>query len=106
TPYSAGHRGIDIAATGDVYAPADGVVHYSGFVVDRYVLSISHPGDVISSYEPVKSTLRVGDVVTKGEAIGRLEPGHCAELCLHFGVRVHGQYVSPPLFLGGLSRAH
>jgi hypothetical protein len=104
TPYSAGHRGIDIAASGDVYAPANGVVHYSGFLVNRYVLSVEHPGNVISSYEPVRSTLARGDPVTQGEVIGTIEPGHCTELCLHFGVRVDGQYVSPLLFLGGIQR--
>ncbi len=102
TPYSAGHRGIDLAASGDVLAPADGVVHFSGLVVDQDVLSIEHPGDVLSSYEPVLSPLHAGDLVTRGEVIGTIEPGHCAESCLHFGVRIHGQYVSPLLFLGGV----
>jgi murein DD-endopeptidase MepM/ murein hydrolase activator NlpD len=104
TKYSAGHRGIDIAASGDVYAPANGVVHFVGFVVNRDVLSIQHPGGVISSYEPVSSTLHAGETVTRGEIIGTIEPGHCAELCLHFGVRIDGQYVSPLLFLGGIER--
>jgi murein DD-endopeptidase MepM/ murein hydrolase activator NlpD len=102
TEYSAGHRGIDIAATGDVVAPADGVVHFVGFVVDRPVLSISHPGGVLSSYEPVESSLHEGDVVERGEVIGHIMPGHCAQPCLHFGVRVDGEYVSPMLFLGGI----
>ena len=41
-PYAAGHRGIDLpAAAGEaVLAPADGVVTFSGTVVDRPVLSI------------------------------------------------------------------
>jgi murein DD-endopeptidase MepM/ murein hydrolase activator NlpD len=102
TQYSAGHRGIDIAASGDVLAPADGVVHFVGFVVDRPVLSISHPGGVLSSYEPVASSLHEGDIVKRGEVIGQILPGHCAALCLHFGVRIAGQYVSPMLFLGGI----
>ena len=102
TPYSAGHRGIDIAASGNVYAPADGVVHFAGFVVSRDVLSISHAGGVVSSYEPVASSLHAGDVVTRGEVIGTIEPGHCSIPCLHFGVRIDGQYVSPLLFLGGI----
>jgi murein DD-endopeptidase MepM/ murein hydrolase activator NlpD len=102
TQYSAGHRGIDIAASGDVLAPADGVVHFVGFVVDRPVLSISHPGGVLSSYEPVVSSLHEGDVVTRGEVIGQIVSGHCAQLCLHLGVRVDGEYVSPMLFLGGI----
>ncbi len=31
--------------------------------------------------------------------------GHCAAGCVHFGVRIDGEYVSPFLFLGGLPRA-
>lgn len=105
--YSAGHRGIDIRATADgvVRAPADGVVHFSGVVVDRPVLSIEHDGDVLSSYEPVITDLVKGDVVERGDVIGHVIAGHCADACLHFGVRVHGEYVSPLLFLGGVPRA-
>jgi murein DD-endopeptidase MepM/ murein hydrolase activator NlpD len=102
TAYAAGHRGIDVAATGAVTAPADGVVHFAGFVVDRPVLSIAHAGGVISSYEPVTTSLREGDAVTRGETIATVQPGHCTRLCLHFGVRIDGQYVSPMLFLGGI----
>jgi murein DD-endopeptidase MepM/ murein hydrolase activator NlpD len=108
TPYASGHRGIDIraAAGAEVRAPADGVVHYVGVVVDRPVLSIDHGGGVLSSYEPVESSLREGDVVRRGQVIGRLVTGHCKSgTCLHFGVRIHGEYVSPLLFLGGQPRA-
>jgi murein DD-endopeptidase MepM/ murein hydrolase activator NlpD len=104
TQYSAGHRGIDIAATGDVLAPADGVVHFEGTVVDRPVLSITQAGGYLSSFEPVVSSLHAGDVVTRGETIGQLAAGHCSQVCLHFGVRVVGQYVNPMLFLGELVR--
>jgi murein DD-endopeptidase MepM/ murein hydrolase activator NlpD len=100
--YSAGHRGIDIAAVGNVYAPADGVVHFSGYVVNRGVLSITHANGVLSSFEPVTSTLHAGDAVTRGQVIGTIAPGHCSQTCLHFGVRVNGKYVSPMLFLGGV----
>jgi murein DD-endopeptidase MepM/ murein hydrolase activator NlpD len=79
TQYSAGHRGIDIAASGAVYAPADGVVHFAGFVVDRDVLSIAHSGGVLSSYEPVLSSVPAGAAVRRGQVIGQLEPGHCAQ---------------------------
>jgi len=107
-PWAAGHRGIDIAAaTGtEVRAPADGIVHFAGWVVDRPVLSIDHGDGVISSYEPVRSELQAGDRVQLSEVIGVLEPGHCARGgCLHLGVRVHGEYVSPLRFLGGVPRA-
>ena len=107
TPYSAGHRGIDITAApgADVLAPAAGFVHFSGVVVDRPVLSIRHPGGLISSFEPVISPFKVGDAVSRGQVVGALEAGHCASACLHFGVRLHGEYVSPLNYLGGVARA-
>jgi murein DD-endopeptidase MepM/ murein hydrolase activator NlpD len=103
--YGAGHRGIDIASTDVLRAPADGIVHYSGTVVNRGVLSIDHGDGVISSYEPVTSALHTGDLVHRGEVIGEIQPGHCAELCLHLGVRLNGAYVSPLNYLGGVPRA-
>jgi murein DD-endopeptidase MepM/ murein hydrolase activator NlpD len=107
TPYGPGHRGIDLATVdGIVRAPADGVVHFAGVVVDRPVLSIEHAGGLISSYEPVLTDLVEGDVVRRGDVIGTIESGHCAEqLCLHFGVRLRGEYVSPLLLLGGVPRS-
>ncbi|MHC5795598.1 M23 family metallopeptidase [Lacisediminihabitans sp. FW035] len=104
TAYGAGHRGIDISSTAGVVvsAPADGVVYFAGVVVDRPVLSIQHPDGLVSSYEPVESELAPGAPVRRGEAVGLLLPGHCATACLHFGVRLHGQYVSPLNYLGGI----
>ncbi|MCU1552301.1 MAG: family metallopeptidase [Glaciihabitans sp.] len=102
TRFGAGHRGIDIAAAGDVLAPADGVVHFAGVVVDRPVISLDHGGGILSSFEPVTTTLAVGDAVTRGEVIGRIRPGHCSRSCIHLGVRIDGGYVSPLLFLGGI----
>lgn len=106
TPYSAGHRGIDVASPGSkVYAPAAGVVTFSGVVVDRPVLSVRHPGGLVSSFEPVESPLVAGDEVAPGHLVGTLIPGHCEGLCLHFGVRENGEYVSPLNFLGGIPRS-
>lgn len=107
TAYGAGHRGIDVAAPvgAPVYAPADGTVHFVGVVVDRPVLSIQHPDGLISSFEPVVSSLAVGAVVRRGELVGTLLPGHCAAPCLHFGARLHGQYVSPLNYLDGIPRS-
>ena len=80
TPYSAGHRGIDIGATAgaSVVAPTDGVVHFVGVVVDRPVVSIRHPGGLISSFEPVESDLAEGETVARGEQIGTLVHGGTA----------------------------
>ena len=108
TPYAAGHRGIDLAAqTGDtVLAPHDGVVSFAGVVVDRPVLSITQAGDLITTVEPVLALVAVGDRVQAGQLIGTVATGgHCPPRCLHLGVRLHGRYVSPLLYLSGLQRA-
>jgi murein DD-endopeptidase MepM/ murein hydrolase activator NlpD len=105
--YGSGHRGIDVAGAAGfiVRAPADGVVYFAGFIVDRPLLSIAHPGGLLSSYEPVETTLHAGDIVHRGEVIGIVIPGHCSAVCLHFGVRRDGEYVSPLNFLGGIPRS-
>lgn len=110
TPYAAGHRGIDLAAPEGtpVYSPADGIVYFTGTVVDRPVVSIRHSDELISSFEPVQTTLVAGDVVRRGDAVGRVvlaSAQHCVTSCLHFGVRRHGQYVSPMNYLGGIPRS-
>ncbi|HYI34579.1 MAG TPA: M23 family metallopeptidase [Glaciibacter sp.] len=108
TRYAAGHRGIDLqAAPSDrVRAPADGVVSFAGSVAGRPVLSIAHPGDLISSFEPVLAEVSEGDVVAGGAVVGSMASGgHCDAHCLHFGVRLHGEYVSPLLYLAGVPRA-
>ena len=104
--YGRGHRGVDLAAPAGmvVRAPADGVVHFTGFVVDRPVISIRHDDGVLSSFEPVDSDLERGDRVSAGDAIGTLLPGHCDEPYLHLGARVLGQYVSPLPFLRPVPR--
>jgi murein DD-endopeptidase MepM/ murein hydrolase activator NlpD len=96
TPYSAGHRGIDLVISeGLVMAPANGTVHFAGVVVNRPVVSIDHGEGVISSYEPVTTDLKKGDPVSRGDPIGQAIPGHCSVLCVHFGVRIDGEYISP-----------
>ena len=107
TPYGRGHRGIDLRAPAGtlVRAPASGIVHFAGVVVDRPVVSISHPGGVLSSFEPVQPLVAAGDAVHRGDVIGMLLAGHCSAACLHLGARIDGEYVNPLLFLGGVPRA-
>ena len=106
TPYSAGHRGIDVAASSArVFAPSAGVVHFTGVVVDRPVLSIRHSGGLLSSYEPVIALVAQGQSVARGDLIGEVIPGHCSVPCIHFGVRRDGAYVSPLNYLGGIPRS-
>lgn len=104
-----GHRGVDLAVPtvptvptvpsvpsvphgthgGVVRAPADGTVTFAGHVVDRGVLTITHPGGLRSSLEPVVALHPVGTTVRRGEAVAVVEPGigHCPSSCVHWGVR-------------------
>lgn len=108
TPYAAGHRGVDLrASSGEpVRAPAEGVVSFAGMVAGRPVVSIDHGAGLVSSMEPVDASVVEGDAVTAGSAIGAVASGgHCEDRCVHLGVRLHGEYVSPMLYLGGVPRA-
>ena len=108
TPYAAGHRGVDVAVDRGthVIAPAAGVVSFAGRVVDRSVIAIDHGNGVISAIEPVDAMVEQGTAIAAGDTIGTVASGgHCAAECVHFGVRIGGEYVSPYLFLGGLPRA-
>jgi len=110
TPYSAGHRGVDYRAKlgQGVFAPDSGTVHFSGWVVNRPVLSISHQGELLSSFEPVCSFLKVGEKVSRGDLIGEVCEAdanysmHCEKLCLHFSARRSGSYLSPLWLTGEL----
>lgn len=105
--YAPGHRGIDIvAATDTVLAPDDGVVLFSGFVVDRPVITIDHGDGLVSTLEPVSTSLPPGTEVRAGEPVGTLSAGgHAAEGAVHLGARRDGVYINPLLMLGGVPRA-
>ncbi|GAA1137144.1 M23 family metallopeptidase [Nesterenkonia lutea] len=107
SPWGAGHRGVDLGPLSlgtDISAPADGEVSFAGIVVDRPVLSIRHGGGYLSSFEPVETVLKVGDAVSAGDEVGTLGAGnaHCELPCLHWGVRLHGEYINPLLLTGDL----
>ncbi|WP_313771182.1 M23 family metallopeptidase [Arthrobacter zhaoxinii] len=94
----AGHRGVDLAAPAgaEIKAPAGGRVVFAGWVVDRRVLTIDHGGGLKSSFEPLESSVPVGTAVAKGTAVGSVGSGsHCSTGCLHWGVRLDGDYKDP-----------
>lgn len=108
-PYGAGHRGIDIeASVGETLrAPSEATVTFARMVVDRGVVVLDHGEGVVSSVEPAEALVPVGSHVARGQeyAVVAEGPVHCVEVCVHFGVRVEGAYVSPLLWLGGARHA-
>jgi murein DD-endopeptidase MepM/ murein hydrolase activator NlpD len=106
--YGPGHRGADLAARheAEVLAPADGVVAFSGTVVDRPLLTIAHADGLVTTFEPVRSALRPGDSVSAGQEIGLVSAGgHTSVDALHIGVRHDGDYINPMLLFGEVPRA-
>lgn len=105
-PWMSGHRGVDLEAMHDgvpVTSPESGTVSFVGVVVDRPVITIDHGGGLRSSFEPVESRLTAGTLVSKGETIGTLQPGHCGALaCVHWGIRRGDAYVNPLEFVTDL----
>ena len=88
-----------------VVAPDDGVVAFRGIVVDRPLITIDHGGGLVSTLEPVDSSLSPGDAVRKGSVVGSLaDGGHAAAGALHLGARLSGEYINPLALLGASER--
>ena len=94
--WNAGHRGVDLAAAvgSPVRAAADGEVSVAQTIAGRGVVTIVH-GDLRTTYEPVRASVRVGEQVHAGDVLGTVQAGHCAAGCLHFGLKRGEQYLDP-----------
>ncbi|MEO3757318.1 M23 family metallopeptidase [Mycobacterium sp. B14F4] len=99
-----GHRGVDLAGSSGqaVHAAGPGTVVFAGPLAGRPVVSIAHPGGLRTSYEPVRPSVRAGQLVDAGTAIGVLQAGHAgcpAQACLHWGAMwgptADADYVDP-----------
>ena len=87
--WNAGHRGVDLSALpGEpLRAPAHGTVRFAGAVAGKPVVSLEIDGWVLSM-ENVDADVATGDEVFAGHTVGRVAtPAHCAEGCVHVGVR-------------------
>jgi murein DD-endopeptidase MepM/ murein hydrolase activator NlpD len=100
TPYSAGHRGVDLRVrAGDVvWAAADGRVRFAGTVAARVVVVIEHADGISTEYEPLEVDVHTGMRVRAGQILGRVHGRHgdCAvDTCLHWGARRGSDYLDP-----------
>ncbi|WP_231509351.1 murein hydrolase activator EnvC family protein [Streptosporangium roseum] len=103
-PWLAGHRGIDLAAPPgtEVRAAGAGTVGYAGPLAERGVVTVLHADGLRTTYLPVQPSVRHGQTVGRGEAIGVVQdvPGHCPVACLHWGLLRDRLYLDPLLLLG------
>jgi murein DD-endopeptidase MepM/ murein hydrolase activator NlpD len=108
TPYSAGHRGIDIAVPfgTSVHSAAAGTVTFAGWVAGSMFVTVDHGEGIKTSYSFLSGfSVSMGESVKAGQVIGFTGHGHpdVATPHLHLGARVNGVYVDPLLLLGGLN---
>ncbi|HLL67086.1 MAG TPA: M23 family metallopeptidase [Micromonosporaceae bacterium] len=104
-PWLAGHRGVDLASRpgARVLAAGAGMVAYAGQVAGTGVVSVEHSGGLRTTYQPVRASVRPGQVVVAGDVVGVLDAGHpgCPlAACLHWGLRVGRAYLDPLCLLG------
>jgi murein DD-endopeptidase MepM/ murein hydrolase activator NlpD len=104
TPYSPGHRGVDLGASRAslVLAASAGRVSFAGRVAGRGVVVIAHGDGIRTEYEPVLPLVSAGQVVTGGQPIGRVHGTHDGQppdRCLHWGARRGSDYIDPLLML-------
>ncbi|MFD3870616.1 M23 family metallopeptidase [Streptomyces sp. NPDC058623] len=102
TPYAAGHRGVDLSAPvgARVRAVGPGRVHHAGPVAGRGVLSLTLPGGLRTTYEPVRPLVAEGETVEAGQVVAVLTAGsHCTTPCLHWGLLAGEDLYRNPLTL-------
>lgn len=106
-PWGAGHRGVDLLGMPGqgVHAALPGRVRFVGRIAGRGVVVVDH-GATRTTYEPAIGSLAVGEQVSAGTMIGRLEiaGSHCLPVaCLHWGwIRNADDVYLDPLLLVGL----
>ena len=104
-PFDMHHHGVDIAGDAGhaVCAAYSGTVVFAGFVAEAgHVLTIQHPGNVVTVYQNCSSPLvHQGDVVRAGEPVAYVgSSGHREQgPYLHFEIWVGGNAVNPEEYI-------
>jgi len=104
-PWLAGHRGVDLVGRrGEpVRAAGAGVVHFAGRIGRVGIVSVLHADGLLTTYEPLRTLVRVGATVRRGQVLGLLvrAGSHCTPLvCLHWGLRRGPAYLDPLSLVG------
>jgi murein DD-endopeptidase MepM/ murein hydrolase activator NlpD len=93
-----------------IFAPTDAEVRFVGKIADKNVLSLVHSQGYRTSFEPVCSDMFAGQRVKKGDVIGRVcllgYKSHCKVTCLHYGMRIGENYLSPLALAGAIAPSH
>ena len=97
--WGAGHRGVDLQghAGQGVRTALAGRVTFAATLAGRGVVVVDH-GGVRTTYEPVSSSVHVGQHVARGARIGTLQraSSHCFPgACLHWGLLRGETYLDP-----------
>lgn len=105
TRWGTGHRGVDLAgrAGQSVRTALAGRVSFAGMLAGRGVVVVDH-GGTRTTYEPVAASVSVGDQVSAGAVLGRLQVfgSHCfPRSCLHWGLIEGRDHYLDPLTLVG-----
>ena len=109
--WGSGHRGVDLAASegATVRSAGRGTVVFASAINGVGAVSVEHPGGMRTTYEPVEPTVRAGQLVAAGDAIGLLAAGHpsCPGMvCLHWGLKLghghHDRYYDPLVLVAEL----
>lgn len=102
--WGAGHRGVDLAGRigQRVRATEAGTVTFAGLLAGRGVVVVDH-GTTRTTYEPVRSSVHIGDRVAAAATIGTLQlfGSHCfPRACLHWGLIKGDTYLDPLSLVG------
>lgn len=104
-PWLPGHRGVDLTvqSSAEILSPQTGIVHFTGTVAGKNVVSIRHADGIISTFEPAVTELSKGAPVIRGQVVGSVEgvSDHCGDHCLHWGLkRGENDYLDPQRYAG------
>jgi hypothetical protein len=100
--FGEGHRGVDLALApgAPITSAASGFVHHAGPVGDTVWVSVGHADGILTSYGPMNHLeVRRGDLVARGQRLGRLASGGHGhdgrDRGLHWGARRGLEYLDP-----------